>query len=224
MADAAAAVAAGAVPRVAAVDAPAGRRRVLPDIPVAPRVVRRAARIREQRMRGGAVVHHVVDDHADAAGVGLAQQFVEVGERAVFGGDGAVVGDGVAVVAVLARVDRHQPQARDAEFLQVIEPRGQPLQVTDAVAVAVLVGADEDFHEDAALPVRGQRAAGVGRGDGADAGGINGRRGCGGRVAPTTAAAASQQREGQRQQRGTGAVPFTSKHRRHTRQTIVARA
>lgn len=37
---------------------------------------------------------------------------------------------------------------------------------------------------------------------------LTGRRGCGGRVAPTTAAAASQQREGQRQQRGTGAVPY----------------
>jgi hypothetical protein len=38
------------------------------------------------------VVDHVVDDHADAARMGLLEQLVEVGQRAVGRFDGAVVG------------------------------------------------------------------------------------------------------------------------------------
>jgi hypothetical protein len=61
------------------------------------------------------VVDHVVDDDADAARMGLAQQLVEVGQAAVVAFDGAVVLRGVAVVAVGALLHRHQPQAGDAQ-------------------------------------------------------------------------------------------------------------
>ena len=147
------------VPGILAVDAPACGHLILPEVPVPVRAARVRARLLEQRMVGRAVVDHVVHDHADAARVRLLDQLVEVSQRAVVGLDRAVVGHGVAVVLVLAACDRHQPQPRDSQRLQVVEPADQALEVADAVAVAVLVTPDIDLHEGAVPPVRRQRAA-----------------------------------------------------------------
>src|SRR5689334_18949029 len=49
-----------------------------------------------------------------------------------------VVGDVVAAVAARGGMDRVQPQAVDAEPGQVVQPAGQPGEVTGAVAVGVL--------------------------------------------------------------------------------------
>jgi hypothetical protein len=141
-------------------------------------------------------VHHVVDDHRDAALVCLGEQAVEVGERAVVGLDGAVVLHRIAVVAVFALEDRHQPQPGDAQRLQVVEPAGQAGEIADAVAVAVLVGANQHLHEHAAARPAGRQRAGHGCGrHGAEVG--NGRgAGRGGRRS-----AGGQHAEGQRRQR-----------------------
>ena len=72
-----------------------------------------------------AVVDDVVDDHADAAGVRFLQQGAHVVHAAVVGLDAEVVGGGVAVVAVSAALDGHQPQAADAQVLQHIQARDQ---------------------------------------------------------------------------------------------------
>ena len=62
-----------------------------------------------------------------------------------------VVADVVAAVAQRRLVDRQQPDAVDAEPLQVVELLGQAAQVAGAVAVAVVEAADEHLVEDGAL-------------------------------------------------------------------------
>jgi hypothetical protein len=80
---------------------------------------------------GRRVVDHVVHHHADAAPVGLRDELVEVGQRAVLGRHGAEIGGGVAVVAVGVGGDGHQPDAADAQVLQVVQalvrPRRSPM-------------------------------------------------------------------------------------------------
>jgi len=152
-----------------------------------------------------AVVHHVVEDHADAARMRLFQQFVQVGQRAVGGLDVAVVGHRVAMVAVLALADRHQPEAGDAQVAQVIELRGEAAQVADAVAVAVLEAAHEDLHEGALLPTRSERAPGIGGSDGAD---IHRRQQGAGVVAtPATPAGAGDEEARRERRERRGAQP-----------------
>ena len=145
------------VPRVLVPDRPPHRGLPLPHVPVAIGPAARRGTCREHRVLGGTVIDHVVGDHANAALMGLANQFVKVGQRAVVALDGAEVGGGVAMVAVGALLNRHQPQALDAQVLQIVKPRDQAAQITDAIAVAVLVRANKDFHERAVLPMRRQR-------------------------------------------------------------------
>ncbi len=131
--------------------------------------------------------------------MGLLHEFVEIGQRAVVGLDVAVVGNRVAVVVVLAGGDGHQPQAAHAQVVQVVQARREAAQVADAVAVAVLVAADEHFHERAVLPARGQRTARIGRGYAADVDGGQSWRGRGrrrGRHAAGTATTAAGREAG----------------------------
>ena len=69
----------------------------------------------------GGVVDHEVGDHPDAAVARGAHELDEVAERAEPRVDGVVVGDVVAVVAVGRGVERHQPEAGDAEPGEVVD-------------------------------------------------------------------------------------------------------
>ncbi len=99
----------------------------------------------------GRVVDHQVGDDADAAGVGGLGQRLEVGDRADRGVDLAEVGDVVAVVLERRGVDRHEPEAIDAQLLKIVELRRQPDQVAVAVAVGVEEAADVDLVKDGVL-------------------------------------------------------------------------
>ena len=48
----------------------------------------------------------------------------------------------------------HEPQTGDAEVLQIIEFLNEAVDVADAVAIAVVEAAHEDFIEDAVVPPR----------------------------------------------------------------------
>ncbi|GAA3296012.1 hypothetical protein GCM10020295_24640 [Streptomyces cinereospinus] len=133
-----------------------------PHVVVAVGAVGVAARLLEPRVLVAGVVHDEVDDDAHAALVGGVDELHEVGEVAELGQYGGVVGDVVAAVAQGGLEEGRQPEAVDAEPLEVVELGGQALEVADAVAVAVLEGADEDLVEDGALepvgvPVLGGR-------------------------------------------------------------------
>ncbi|MGY3078449.1 hypothetical protein ACVWZZ_004857 [Bradyrhizobium sp. LM6.10] len=97
------------------------------------------------------VVDHEVDDDADAALLAAMGEFDEIAQRAVTGIDAVIVGDVVAVVAARRGLERHQPDRGDAEPVQIIEPTQQSLEIADAVAVGIHIGADGQAIEHAVL-------------------------------------------------------------------------
>ena len=97
------------------------RRLVAPDVPVAVRRGLARPGRAEPRVLVGGVVDDEVDDHPHAAVAGGADQLDEVAVRAEPRVDAVEVGDVVAVVAVGRRVERHQPQAGDAELGEVVD-------------------------------------------------------------------------------------------------------
>jgi hypothetical protein len=88
-------------------------------------------------MHARRVVRDEVEPDLNAAPARVRNEAVEVVARPVFGVDGEVVGDVVAVVDVRARKGRAQPDRVDAEPRQVVELRANAGEVADAVAVRV---------------------------------------------------------------------------------------
>ena len=86
---------------------------VRPDVEVRPLV--------EPRMPVGSVIRDEVDQHAYPAPARLSHELVQIGERAEIGVDVGVARGVVAPVDVGRRVDRVEPDSRDAEPLQVVE-------------------------------------------------------------------------------------------------------
>ena len=128
--------------------------RVGPHVEVAVAGVAAAQRVAEPRMAVAGVVGDEVEQHADAAPSGLLDQLVEVVERAQLGMDAAVVGDVVAPVVVGRRHRRVEPDAIDAEPLEMVEALDYAPQVADPVAIGIRVGAGIDLVQDAVLPPR----------------------------------------------------------------------
>jgi len=94
------------------------------------------------------VIDHELGHDAQPAAVRFLQEDLEIGERAVARIDGRVVGDVVAVIAQRRGIEGQQPEDVDAEVLKVIELAGQPLKITDAVAIAVEKRADVRLVDD----------------------------------------------------------------------------
>ena len=90
-------------------------------------------------------------------------QRLEVGQVSVLGRDPGVVADVVAEVVQRARVDRRQPQGVHVQGgigpAQVVEPRHDPGQVADAVAVRIGEAARVDLVDDGAFPPSVPRGA-----------------------------------------------------------------
>jgi hypothetical protein len=99
----------------------------------------------------GRMVDYQLGDDAQAAAVCLAQKCPEITQRAVVRVNVAIVGDVIAVVPERRRTEGQQPDRRDAEILDVIQLPGQTAKITDAVVVAVVVGADMDFVDNRLL-------------------------------------------------------------------------
>ncbi len=98
------------------------------------------------------VVGHDVDDDLQAEAVGLGDQGVEVVERAEAWVDAARVGDVVAAVGELGRVEGAQPQGVHAQGGEVGEAAGDAAQVTEAVPVGVGEAAGIDLVDDGLAP------------------------------------------------------------------------
>ncbi len=129
-----------------------GGRLVLPHVPVAVARVAAAARVLEPGVLRGGVVDDEVGDHPHAAVAGRADQLDDVAERAQPGVDAVEVDDVVAVVAVRGGEERHQPQAGDAESVEVVDALDEALDVAAAVAVAVGERLDVQAVDDRVLP------------------------------------------------------------------------
>ena len=114
----------------------------------------------------GVLIGGVVDDELDhdlhVAGVGFGEELAEVIEGSVGGVDADVVGDVVAVVAEGRGEEGEEPEAGDAEFLEVVELGDEALEVADAVGVGVGEGANVELVDDGVfVPERVGGAAGL---------------------------------------------------------------
>ena len=87
--------------------------------------------------------------------MGGLEKAVEIRHGPVVGMDRLVVGDVVAVVAQRRLEEGEEPEAVDAELLQVAELTRQPREVADAVVIAVPEGAHVQFVEDGVLVPEG---------------------------------------------------------------------
>ena len=103
----------------------------------------------------GGVVGDEVEDDSEVAGVGLMEEFVEIGEGAEDGVDGGVVGDVVAEVGHGRGVEGADPEGVDAEGDEVVEAGGDAGEIADAVGVCVLKTAGVDLVDDSGLPPLG---------------------------------------------------------------------
>ena len=100
----------------------------------------------------GRVVQHDVDHNANAPTVGGVDKLVEVGERAELRIDVLVVADVVAEINLRRGIERRDPERGHPEIGEIVEARGDPVQIADTVAVRVLKTANVDFVEDRVGP------------------------------------------------------------------------
>jgi len=94
----------------------------------------------EPLMLGGGVVEHHVQHQADAAPVRLADKLLQILHRAVARVNGTVVGHIIAVVALGRGEERRQPEIVNAQVGEVVQFRGDALQIAEAVTVRVHEG------------------------------------------------------------------------------------
>ena len=125
---------------------------VAPDVPVAFRIVARRAGLEEPLVLVGGVVDDVVHDDANVALLRFGDEGVEVRHAAVEGIDRRVVRDVVAVVDARRGIHRRDPDGVDAEIVEVVEARGDALDVADAVAIGVLKAARIKLVDDGVTP------------------------------------------------------------------------
>src|SRR5207248_7833837 len=100
----------------------------------------------------GRVVQHDVDRDADAATMRGVDERLEIGERAELWIDVLVVADVVAEINLRRGIERRDPERGHAEVGEIVEARGDPVQIAYAVAVRVLKTANVDFVEDRVGP------------------------------------------------------------------------
>ena len=100
----------------------------------------------------GAMVQHQIHDDGNISFPSLADQLLHILHRAEHGVDGAVVGHIVAVVHLGRSANRTQPNAVNAQLLQIIQMRDDALQVTHTAAGGILKAFGVDLIEDSRLP------------------------------------------------------------------------
>ena len=123
-----------------------------PDVEVPPLAPRGGAPCPlEPRVLVRGVVDDELRDHPDPPPVRLAQEDPEVGERPVGGVDVRVVRDVVAVVFEGRRVEGEEPKRSDPEILEIVQLPREPPEVSHAVRVAVVEGADVQLVDDRVL-------------------------------------------------------------------------
>ena len=128
-----------------------GRLAVGPDIPVAMLRFRIAAGVLKPGVLVRGVIDHEIDDDAHAALLRAVGELDEIAQRAVARIDAVIVRDVVAVVLAGRGLERHQPDRGDAKPVQIIQPPQQSLEIADAVAIGVHIGADGKAIEDGVL-------------------------------------------------------------------------
>src|SRR5262245_27409501 len=121
-----------------------GARRLLlrPNVPIAVLRTGILARLLEPSVLVRRVVDNKVDEHPYAALLRAVGEFDKISDRAVARIDAVIIGHVVAVIAMGRDLERHQPDGRDAETVQVVEAAHQSLEIADAVCVGIHVGSN----------------------------------------------------------------------------------
>jgi len=88
-------------------------------------------------LRRGVVKHHV-QNHPDAAGMGVRHQRVELLQRAIGWINGGIVRHVVTVIDLRREIEGRQPDGVHAKLLQIIEASGDARQIACAVAGRIL--------------------------------------------------------------------------------------
>src|ERR1039458_1600230 len=91
------------------------------------------------------MVHDKVKQHADVAPCGLRHQPVEVSHGSVLGGDGRVIAYVVSEINLWRGETGGDPNRVHAQVPQVVKMCGDPVQVSQPVAVGVTETARIDF-------------------------------------------------------------------------------
>lgn len=98
------------------------------------------------------VIGHKIEQNLKPATMGLREQIVEIVKAAEARIDAAIVGNVVAVISHRRGIDGRDPDRRDAQLNQIVEPPLDPLEVTYAVAIRILKRARVDLVDYARLP------------------------------------------------------------------------
>ena len=137
---------------------------VAPDVPVGFRVGAVLAGLAEPWVLVAGVVHDQVGDDPDPPPVGVVHQLGHVSYLSVLGQDGPVVRDVVTAVAQRGLVEGQQPNAVDAQPLQVVELAHDARDIARTVVVGVEEPANQDFVENRPLVPADVLAGGTGDG------------------------------------------------------------
>ncbi|MNZ99622.1 hypothetical protein D3C78_1189560 [compost metagenome] len=125
---------------------------VRPDIPVRFRIVAAGAAFHEPWMLVRGMRHDEIDHHADAETVGFRDQPVEIGQCAEHRIDIDIVRDVVTEILHRRGEERRNPDGVRAETGNMRQPVGDALEIADAVAIGVLIGARVDLIDHGAAP------------------------------------------------------------------------
>ncbi len=128
------------------------RARLAPDVPVALRILARAAAGDEPGMLVRGVVRHQIEDQFEAGRMRGRYQRVEILHRAEQRIDVDVIGNVIAEIGHRRRKDRRQPDSVNAEVLQIGQPVDDPLDIADPVGIGVLKRARIDLIENTVPP------------------------------------------------------------------------
>src|SRR3954447_4741877 len=103
------------------------------------------------RMPFRRVIDDQIHDDPNADLVGMVHEVDEIAERAELRMDRVIVGDVVPVVPIGRLIKRLQPEARNSQAGEIIEPPRQSGEVADAVRVGVDVLLDVETVDDRIL-------------------------------------------------------------------------
>src|SRR6266850_8209787 len=109
------------------------------------------ARRLKPRMPIRGVIDHEIHNDTNAALLGSVRELDEIAQRAVARIHPVVIGNIVAIVAIGRWLERHQPDRRDTESVQVVETSCEPLKVADSIPVCIHEGGNGETIDHSVL-------------------------------------------------------------------------
>jgi hypothetical protein len=91
----------------------------------------------------GGVIDDQIDQDSHAPLLRTVGEFDEFAQRPKARINVVVIGDVITCIAIGRDLERHEPNRRDTQAMQIIEPACQSLEVADTVSVRIHEGFDE---------------------------------------------------------------------------------